>query len=43
MQGLEPSPELVSAPVASDVFEGTAVAAGVAGVAAAGDSVESGC
>lgn len=43
MQGLEPFPELVSGPVASGVFERIAVAAGVAGAAAAGDSVETGC
>lgn len=43
VQGLEPSPELVNAPVASGVFERTAGAAGVAGAAAAGDSVEAGC
>lgn len=42
MQGLEPSPELVSVPVASGVLEVTA-AAGVADVVAAGDSFETGC
>jgi hypothetical protein len=43
VQGLEPSLELASVLVVSGVFEGTVAAADVAGVAAAGDSFETGC